>query len=1008
MPKNNDIQKVLCLGSGPVTIGQGPELEMATYQVCRFLKEEGYEVALMNNNPAALTTDPGIADRVYLMPLTMVNLQKVIYKEKPEALFIGYGGQNAQNLLRQISDEDWFSKTGIQLIDINQAVIIKTGDREAFRKLMEGADLPIPEGISAGNIKTGIEIGLDIGFPLIIRPYFTSDGLGSAIVYNQEELGISLDHAMELSPVKKVILEKSVDGWEEYELEVLRDNQGAIAVLSATEYLDPVGVHPGDSMAVIPPQSLKKEDFELLTVYSSKALEVVALMGSATLRFARNPETHRWIILGLNPGFNRNSAWVSLVTGISVAEASAKIALGYSLQEIIPDFPEKNQPLADGKYVTVRLPRFNFEKFPETESTLNTSMKSVGEVLAFGACFQEALQKGIRSLEIGRMGIGAGQSESEEDIPLANLKRKLANPNPERLYFLSAALKKGIPLTDVYKLSKFPDWLVKEIAEMNAFEKELTTYALYNLPAEIILKAKQRGYSDIQLAKMLRVKENDVREKRKQFGIIPKFGSLVTANHSLVRSKQHFFSTYGNLKDDNSVGEKQKILIVGSGPNRIGNENVLSYAAVHARKAVAGNGYQSIFVNCDPDGNYTDNNLADKLYFEPMNLEELLNIIEIEKPQGVILQFSGEKAIAIAEYLQKSAIPILGTAIDDIKNTRQPEKFESLLAKLKMNQMKLENPVVDAIAIAVDCVGDGNEAVVAGVMEQIEEAGINFGDSAVSLPPYSVADEVITCIKEAALRLARELAVKGFLHVRFAVRHDSIYVLEVIPGVGLSLPFVCKATGIDWFTIATQAILGVPLKSQDIPSHPLKHSAVKEAVFSFSRFPGVDTVLGPKMRSTGMVMGLDSGFGMAFLKSQLAAGENIPLSGTVYLSIRNEDKRAFITIARQLTDLGFKLIAPDETAAILLRNDIVCEIAFRPGEGRPNILDKIKNLEVQWIINTSSEAKSGKEESQIRRAAVMRGIPVITTLSGALAAVQGLTQYVKNDLVAETMNQYFD
>lgn len=997
MAKNNQINTVLLLGAGPVVIGQGTEYDYAVIQAARVLKEEGRRVIIMNSNPASLAADTQIADEVYIVPLTVDNIRMVVEREKPDALWAGYGGQSALNLLAKLKNESWVNDT---LFDVSFELLDRTQNREKFREMLSAIGLPPVPGEMVSTVRDGMELGQSIGFPVLVHPSYSMAGSGSAMVYNQEELEEALNEGFDLAPSKQLVVEKALLGWEETEWELLRDHQGKTLWVATAGKVEPTGIHSQNSMTYISPDILGREKYESVLPIAESLLKMAGVVGIASLKIAHNPLTGEIRILDLNPRFTLNSALVSETLGIRIAALSAKLALGYTLDEAGAANVTQNT------VVTVKTPLFDFKRFSTKNTILGPSAKAVAQTVSFGENFKEALQKAVRSHGESHPGIGADGNDWNTETA-RELKEKLLNPNEERLFYIYSALRKGMTLEEIHRHTKIGLPVLKELSELAAMEKELTTYALYNLPAEVLLKAKRWGYSDQQLARIFRVSEAELRKSRCRMNIMP-------ISRPIAGSDRCCYISYEVVNDNpENPPAESAVLLVGADP--INSDGLAEWGIVHAAKALKALGYRVILVS---SGGLVqlETNAFDRVYIEPLTLESILNIVQLEMVKQVILQFGGASAMEFTGRLQDEGIVVLGTALEDLVEIEEPGKLQRLLDRLKIpaalppaDETSLTNRerLADAVGIVVDCVADGSECRIAGMMEQIEAAGIHPEDSALSLPAYSLDQEILERVAGMTENLINALKIQGWASLRFAVKHDIVHLLELYPWAGATTAFVCKATGIDWAAVSARVLAGQSLRDQALSNEPLKHTAVKESVFSFTRFPGMDTVLGPVKRSSGMVMGLDSDFGMAFVKSQLAAGEELPTRGRVYLSVRNEDKRAFVSIAEQLVDLGFELVASDETAAILKRNNIQCEAVYGVGEGRPNILDLMKNGQIQWVINTPSESLGKQGERLIRSTAVLRGIPIITTLSGALAAVNGLKQYIRTGITVYPLAHYF-
>jgi carbamoyl-phosphate synthase large subunit len=1064
MPRRTDIKKILLIGSGPVIIGQAGELDYAILQVCSALKKEDYEIVIINSNPITVSTDSSVADAIYIEPLTTDNIEKIIVSEKPDALLPVFGGQIALNIAYFLERAGILDRYQIKLLGIESATIENTEDRLKFREVVAEIGLKLPNGAIATSISEGIEIGQRIGFPVVIRASFALEGAGVMVAYNKEELEEFIEIGLNISPIGQVLIEESLYGWREIEFEVIRDINDKCMIISSLENIDPMGVHTGNSAVVLPAQGLSSTEYTTLADICKKVIKKLGVLGGLNLQLALNPMSGDVVIIEANPRFTKSSALAAKATGFQLPTVAAKLAVRVSLDELFTDNQAVFQPTIN--YTAVKLPRFSFEKFPEADQVLGTTLKAVGEIMAFGYDFKEAFQKALRSLMNNRYGLGAdGRDLDESKLTLPEIKEKITNPIAERWFYLRYALKLGMSVHELVDISKLSSWFINELAELVLFEKKLTTYALYNLTPEVLIQAKQWGFSDIQLAFLLRTTEDEVRATRLKNEINCYYVTIETSGITSKSSGSYFFSTY-NPQVHMEVKKGPKLLLVGAGANRIGQGAEYDYCIVHAAWAATAMDYSSIIVNCNPTAVSTDPAIANTLYFEPLTKEDILNIISREEPTAAILQFGGRNPLSLVNVIQKSGIKILGTVLDSYDRCTNRNRLKEMLKKLGLlfpgngnaidvkgaqevasqigypiiirpsyaldkpveiiygsddlqgyvernkgiapnNPLLLEKFLDDAIGVVVDCVFDGKDLVVCGIMEQIEEAGINPGDCAGALPPYSIGDAIIAKIKANTLLLAEELQIKGLLSVQYAIKHDSVYLLEVCPQAGVTTPFISKATGVDWIGAATRIMLGVSIKEQGLREVNLQHTAIKEAVFSFDRFPGSDTLLGPEMRSSGAVMGIDDNFGMAFIKAELAAGEKIPTTGTIFMSIRDEDKRVFTSITRQLIDLGFKIMATQETATVLNRNNLPCQSVFKVGEGRPNIIDKIKNGEIHWIISISSGRKTKQEEVLVRSTAVQRDIPIITTISGTQVAVIGLAQYLSNKVTVKPLGGYY-
>ncbi len=1077
MPKRTDIKKVLIIGSGPIVIGQACEFDYSGTQACKALKEEGFYIVLVNSNPATIMTDPEMAHKVYIEPLTVEALAKVIERERPDALLPTLGGQTALNLAVELSEQGILEKYGVRLIGANVEAIRKAEDRLLFREAMERIGLKMPKSGYAYSVEEALKIASDIGYPVIIRPSFTLGGTGGGIAYNQEELRQIAERGIQASLIGEISVEQSVIGWKEFELEVMRDLKDNVVIICSIENFDPMGIHTGDSITVAPAQTLSDKEYQRMRDAAIAIIREIGVeTGGSNIQFAVNPENGEMLVIEMNPRVSRSSALASKATGFPIAKIAAKLAVGYTLDEIPNDItretPASFEPTID--YCVVKIPRFAFEKFPGADDTLGTSMKSVGETMAIGRTFPEALQKAIRSLEIGRYGLGSdgkdplipsSPREREEFCEL--VRRKLRMPKADRIFWIRYGLEAGMSVEEVYELTKIDPWFLYQIKRILDFEKVLKTYNLTNggVPREVLWEAKRLGFSDKQLAYIWKVKEKEVRNYRKSLGIEVAFKLVDTCAAEFEAYTPYFYSTY-EVEDESRPSQKPKVMILGGGPNRIGQGIEFDYCCVHAVFALKEEGYETIMVNSNPETVSTDYDTADKLYFEPLTVEDVLNIYERERPEGIIVQFGGQTPLNLALELQEAGVRIFGTSPDSIDRAEDRHRFKELLDKLGLRQppngtavslqeakdvasrigypvlvrpsyvlggraMEIvydekdleafmskaveassERPVLidkfleDAIEVDVDAVADGRRCVIAGIMEHIEEAGIHSGDSAMALPPFSLSETQINEIKEQTYALARELEVVGLINIQFAVKGNDIYVLEVNPRASRTVPFVSKATGIPWAKIAAKVMIGRTLDELGVKEVEIPYVAVKESVFPFNRFPGVDIVLGPEMKSTGEVMGIDKDFGLAYAKSQIAAGQNLPLKGNVFISVKDRDKRQAVLIARELEELGFKILATKGTCSVLRRNGIKAYEVFKVSEGRPHVVDLIKNREIHLVINTPSGKRPRADEVIIRTTALSYGIPVVTTMAGAQATVEGIRALKQEGIRVMSLQEY--
>lgn len=1010
LPKDIGIQRVLVIGSGPYRIGQGIDDDFAVTAVCRLLKQEGCEVIALHNDPASLTTDVEWIDRVYFQPLTADRVREVVDREQPDLLVTGYGGLSAAALMDMVGIES-------VKMDIPAKVYHISQNRGAFRQLLTEAGLtPVP-GVTVSRASEGASYAMELKFPLMVRSFASQGGLGSTVVYNHEELEEAIQQGLNLSPLKEVALEKALIGWEAIDLQLLCEASGDVSLVALGTQIDPVEVHRGNSMAITPSEMMQSR-FSAWLATVKPFIKALSYTGPLHLRLACNPAGSEVHILDLNPRLTLQPAWRWMLPWKQAAEASAKLVLGYSLAEIFSTMDGSSQRSLLGDEVAVTLPVFDFERFG-AEDRLGSAVQSAGMTLTVGSNGREALQKAIRALGGEPSGFGADPYSAKlEQVPAREVREKLVTPNSQRLFYIRQVLKEGMSLDELQALTKLDRAFLMELVELHRLEKELTTYALYNLPPEVLLKAKRSGYSDRQLAYLLRVSETDVRKARQKHGIEPRRLKVTAAG----REPEKWFTTTYAEEGTASVLEPEgpSVLLVGSGVNRVLFGSEYDWNLIRAARGLRKAGYRVILLTpvapavMDIAGDF------DRIYMDAVTLEDVLNVVGLESVDSVILQYAGETALALGDVLSQSGIVVLGTDRDDLQTLakmrcRKDPGFQGrqISSEAHWNQVfdelnrstthsVLTEPLVsEAIGVSVACIGDGKNCIIAGVAEQIEEAGIHPGDSAFSCPPYSLDNELIGRIERFVAEMVRRLAIRGWVEWRFAVKHDRLYLISAEPLASAMMLFFSRATGVDWAAETAKLLIGGSLDGRQLERPPVSWTAVKEAVFSFKHFPGMDPVLGTEKHSTGMVMGVDSDFGTAFIRSQLAAGEKIPKSGRVYLSIRSQDLRPFIGVAEQLADLGFVLAASEEIAAILNRNGVHCESIYDVGEGRPHVLDRMKNGEIQWLIHMPSESRSQSNERLIRCTAIAQGIPVITTLSGALAAVNGVRQYIRAGLKTE-------
>ncbi|MFH0926284.1 MAG: carbamoyl-phosphate synthase large subunit [bacterium] len=1075
MPKRTDIQKILLIGSGPIIIGQGCEFDYSGTQACKALKEEGYKIVLVNSNPATIMTDPELSDRTYIEPIIPEILAKIIEKERPDALLPTIGGQTALNVTTQLVEKGILERYKVELIGANYQAIKKAEDRNLFKEAMKKIGLNVPKSGLAYNISEANRIATNLGFPLVIRPSFTLGGTGGSIVYNLEEFERLAIYGLESSMISEILIEESVLGWKEFELEVMRDLNDNVVIICSIENFDPMGIHTGDSITVAPAQTLTDKEYQQMRDAAIKIIREIGVeTGGSNIQFALNPINGRIVVIEMNPRVSRSSALASKATGFPIARIAAKLAIGYTLDEIPNDITKKTpasfEPTID--YCVVKIPKFNFEKFKGTEDILGISMKSVGESMAIGRTFKEALQKGLRSLEAGKSGLDntvrldpALDRNHIQDI----IKKKLITPHSERIFYIKYALQQGLTIEEVNRLTNIDCWFLKNISQIVNFENYLinTLKKGEGLNESNLRKAKEYGFSDRQLAKLAGSKEDEIRRLRNEFNCLPVYKAVDTCAAEFESYTPYYYSTY-EKEDEILPSNKEKVIILGGGPNRIGQGIEFDYCCVHASFALKELGYETIMINSNPETVSTDYDTSDRLYFEPLTFEDVYNIIERERPMGIIVQFGGQTPLNLASDLKKAGVRILGTSTESIDEAEDRYRFKDFLDRLKLNQaengiaistseaeeitnrigfpvlmrpsyvlggraMRIvydkdslrefmttaieiseDRPILidkfleDAIEIDVDAVADGKDCVIAGIMEHIEEAGVHSGDSACVLPPFSLTDELIEVIKNNTYLLAKELKVIGLLNIQFAIKDDVVYVLEVNPRASRTVPFVSKATGISWAKIAAKVMVGKTIKELGIKEKFIEgYVAIKEAVFPFNRFSDAEINLEPEMHSTGEVMGIDSSFGIAFAKSQLAASQDLPLAGKVFITVKNKDKRSVVFIAKKLVDMGFEIVSTKGTAKVLRQNNINITQVFKIYEGRPNVIDLIKNREVGLIINTPIGKYPQEDEKKIRREAIQNNIPLITTISGASAVVNGIESLKKRGLEVKPLQEYY-
>ncbi len=1086
MPRRTDIHRILIIGSGPIVIGQACEFDYSGTQACKALREEGYEVILVNSNPATIMTDPDTADRTYIEPLTWEIVAKVIERERPDAILPTLGGQTGLNLAMDLDRHGVLKKFGVEMIGARADVIAKAEERDRFKQAMEKIGLSVCRGETVNDVQSARKLLAEIGLPCVVRPSFTLGGSGSSIAYNRGDFDRLVRAGLDQSPINEVLVEESIIGWKEYEMEVMRDVDDNVVIICSIENFDAMGVHTGDSITVAPAQTLTDKEYQRMRDASLDVIREIGVeTGGSNIQFAIHPQTGRMIVIEMNPRVSRSSALASKATGFPIAKIAAKLAVGYRLHELPNDITRETmacfEPTID--YVVTKVPRFAFEKFPEADATLTTQMKSVGETMAIGRTFKESLQKALRGLEVGRFGLGCdskdrwGTSQPPTD---AEIRAKLATPNEDRVWYLRYAILSGMSLKEIYKLTHIDPWFLDQIQQLCQLEQQLRELpgGLHAADATLLRKAKQAGFSDRQLATIWHSTEQEVRGRRKQAGVIATFKAVDTCAAEFEAYTPYYYSTYEDEDETPAKSDKKRVMILGGGPNRIGQGIEFDYCCCHASFALRELGIESIMVNSNPETVSTDYDTSDLLFFEPLTAEDVLNIHDRMQPDGVIVQFGGQTPLNLARALANEGVPIVGTSVDTIDAAEDREKFQRLLARLGLkqpangiarnthearseaekigfpllvrpsfvlggrameicyDQTQLEKfvkeafvvaqgqPVLidrfleDAIEVDVDCIYDGEQVLVAGVMEHIEEAGVHSGDSACAIPPYSLSEEVKAEIREATAAMARELSVRGLMNIQFAVKKEdgqqNIYVLEANPRASRTVPFVAKATGMPAAKVAAKIMAGqvldqpVTLASLGYQTDPVpSHVSIKESVFPFVKFAGVDIVLGPEMKSTGEVMGISGRFPIAFAKSQLAAGVDLPKSGKIFLSVTARHKPAIVPLAARLAQLGYGLIATAGTAEGLRQAGIDVEIVQKLQEGHPNLLDYLANEDVQLIMNTPSGKGARTDEGRIRAACVSGDVPCITTIQAAHAVVAAMEALREEELAVQPLQERF-
>ncbi len=1070
MPKRTDINKILIIGSGPIIISQACEFDYSGAQAVKALKEEGYEVVLINSNPATIMTDPELADSTYIEPITPEMVIKVIEKERPDALLPTLGGQTALNTAIKVAELGALEKYNVEMLAADISVIKKAEGREEFKEAMENIGLNVPKSYIVHTLDAAMQAGDDIGFPVIVRPSFTLGGTGGGVAYNRHELETLSSSGLDLSMTTEIMLERSLLGWKEYELELMRDSKDNVVVICSIENIDAMGVHTGDSITVAPQQTLTDREYQNMRDASIAIIREIGVeTGGSNVQFAVNPKDGELMVIEMNPRVSRSSALASKATGFPIAKIAAKLAVGYTLDELQNDITRETyaafEPSID--YCVVKIPRWTFEKFPEAEDVLGTAMKSVGETMAMGRTFKEAFQKGMRSLETGRFGFGGDGKEGLTHLELEDLEAGLRKPNSKRVCYLHEALKRGLSIEELFELTQIDPWFLYNFQQIVAKENDILEKGFQGLAPDFLRSCKEYGFSDHQLAFLTGTSDKDVRELRKKLDVEPVYKQVDTCAAEFESFTPYYYSTYEQENEASGATDKKKIIILGGGPNRIGQGIEFDYCCVHAAFALAEIGVESIMVNSNPETVSTDYDTSDKLYFEPVTFEDVLNIIDLEKPDGVIVQFGGQTPLNLAVALEEEGVPIVGTPPDSIDRAEDRKRFQQFLQKLGLRQPdndtvytledaisvanKIEYPVVvrpsyvlggrdmriayndaeirnfmaipgiagadhpvlidkflkDAIEVDVDALCDGDDTIIGGIMQHIEEAGIHSGDSACVLPPHTLSSAMIAEIKEASRAMALELGVIGLMNVQYAVKGDDLYILEVNPRASRTVPFVSKATGVPLAKIATKIMMGKTLKELGLTSEvEIEHWAVKEAVFPFDRFDNVDTLLGPEMKSTGEVMGIDDDLGLALAKGQLAAGSTLPTSGAVFISVRDSDKNTILAPAKTLIEMEFDIVATAGTAEFLKSHGIPCEKVNKISQGRPHILDKMQDSQVSWVVNTSMGKRTTEDSYTIRRASLELHIPYTTTATGAVAVVMAMKAMREKEIGVHPV-QYF-
>ena len=1063
MPKRIDIQSILVIGSGPIVIGQACEFDYSGTQACKALKEEGYRVILVNSNPATIMTDPDFSDRTYIEPLNVETLEKIIIKEKPDCVLPTIGGQTALNLAMELDAKGILTKYNVELIGASIQSIEKAEKRESFKKAMESIGLRVPNSTIISNYESGLKQINDIGFPAIIRPSFTLGGTGGSIAYSIEEFRTLLKDGLEASPISEVQVDESIIGWKEFELEVVRDSKDNVVIICSIENFDPMGVHTGDSITVAPAQTLTDKQYQILRNYSIDIIREIGVdTGGSNIQFGINPKNGDVVVIEMNPRVSRSSALASKATGYPIAKIAAKLAVGYTLDElpndITRDTPASFEPTLD--YVVVKIPRFTFEKFPQTKPQLGTQMKSVGEVMSIGSTFKESLGKAMRSLEVDSVGFDKMEKNKDKIIGV------LSSNNPEKLWYLGDALRVGLSVDEIFDLTKIDKWFLNNIKEIIDLEKLIASCSINNIEPELILNAKKFGLSDLMLSTLLDTEEEMIRNFREENSILPCFKMVDTCAAEFEAYTPYLYSTFQS-EDESAPTTKRKVAILGSGPNRIGQGIEFDYCCVHASFSLKEEGFETIMINCNPETVSTDYDTSDKLYFEPLTVEDTLSILKKEKPEGVIVHLGGQTPLKLALDLEKEGIQIMGTSADSIDIAEDRERFKNLMNELKILQpesriakskdealqlsKEISYPMVvrpsyvlggrsmevvyshsdlesylkeevdissnrpllmdqflkDAKEIDVDALCDQEDVVICGILEHIEEAGVHSGDSTMVLPPYSLSEKLLIEIKEKTKQIAIRLKVKGLINIQFAIKDEDLYMIEVNPRASRTIPFISKAIGVPIAKIAAKVMSGRKLAELNfLDEINIDHYSVKESVFPFIKFPDVDTILGPEMKSTGEAMGIDSDLSAAFAKAQISSGNSLPNSGKAFVSVKDEDKAKILPLCKDLVALDFEIVSTIGTHEFLKSNHIQSEVVKKVKEGSGNIVDLIKKSEIDILINTTSTKKEILESFSIRRTALIKQVPYFTTIAGAVAAINAI-DYLKKGIISVKPLQEF-